>query len=215
MKNIIGLLILSLIIFACCPLADLIQEAFEGIQDTLSDIDVRDYIDSGEPEISVLEEPISVEPEGKEPFIPQINPCEGIYEKYPHDPTLGEIKGDYVGSWHASPFVSDAYNERFVLFSSGNYLFFPSQYECEYSSDEACVLSTVEDGLWGVQGEVMNFAKGGDLNNLISRSITPTIPSSADESPYPYKTTIDGLPFWLMAKEPNLWDPQTGELCDL
>jgi len=165
------------------------------------------------PENLDLEEPIIVEPEVEELFVPQMNPCEGIYEKYPHDPSLGEIKGDYVGSWHTDPSLSARWNERWVFFSSGNYLFFPSQYECAYSSDPNCTPTPIEDGLWGVQGEIMNFAKGGDLNNIISRSIAPLVPSSIDESPYPYKTTIDGLPFWLYTKDTNYWDPETGEYC--
>jgi len=59
----------------------------------------------------------------------------------------------------------------------------------------------------------MNFAKGGDLNDIISRSITDIVPSSADESRYPFRTTIDGLKFWLWSNATNFWDPETGEYC--
>jgi hypothetical protein len=69
------------------------------------------------------------------------------------------------------------------------------------------------DGLWGVQGDMMYFATAGEMDNIISRSITPLVPSSIDESPYPYKTTIDGLPFWLYTKDTSYWDPETGEYC--
>lgn len=211
MKRIIGLVVLSLFLFGCCPFTGAIQMAIEGIQNALPGI-----IGTGP---VAVQEDVQIDkidptpPEDPEPFVGTINPCEGIYEKYPHDPTLGEIREAYIGSWHAGAFVSDAFNERFVLFSSGNYLFFPDQYECAYSS-KTCVPSPIENGLWGVQGQVMHFAKEGELNNIISRSITEVVASPEDESPYPFKTTIDGLTFWLMSKDTNFWDPETGEYCD-
>ena len=39
-------------------------------------------------------------------------------------------------------------------------------------------------------------------------------PILENESPYPYKTTIDGLTFWLMSKSTDYWDPETGDYCD-
>ena len=66
--------------------------------------------------------------------------------------SLGEIKEEYIGSWHAAPSVGSGYSERFVFFSSGNYLFFPSQYECDFG-DEACVPSPYRGRYWGVQGQ--------------------------------------------------------------
>lgn len=141
------------------------------------------------------------------------NPCECLGESYKHDEELGEIKEDYIGSWHAAPFVGSGYNERFVLFSSGNYLFFPSQYECAFG-DETCVLPLVEEGTWGVQGNQMNLTKDGDINNIRSILIGEVIDSSAEESPYPLKTTFNGITYWLMSKETNMWNPETGELCE-
>jgi hypothetical protein len=152
--------------------------------------------------------------EAVELFVGYIDPCQGIYENYEHDPMLGEINEDYIGSWHASEFVSDAYNERFVFFSSGNYLFFPSQYECVYSSNENCMPSPFEDGLWGVEDEVMVFLEQGDINNIITRSTTKVVKSPEGETPYLHKINIDGLMFQLMSRQTNLWDPDTGELCD-
>jgi hypothetical protein len=141
------------------------------------------------------------------------NPCECLGESYEHDEELGEIKEDYIGSWHAAPFVGSGYSERFVLFSSGNYLFFPSQYECAFG-DESCVLPPIEEGTWGVQGNKMNLAKDGDINNIRSILIGEVIDSSEEESPYPLKTTFDGTTYWLMSKDTNKWNPETGELCE-
>jgi len=141
------------------------------------------------------------------------NPCENLGDKYEHDEGLGEIKEDYIGSWHASPFVGSGYNERFVFFLSGNYLFFPSQYECDFD-DTTCVPSPVEGGIWGVQGSQINLAKDGDINNVRSILIGEVIDSPADESPYSLKTTFDGTTYWLMTKDTNMWNPETGELCD-
>lgn len=179
---------LSILIIGCCPFTAISQMVSEQMKNALPDT-IGD----------------------EDPFTVNVNPCEGIYEKYPHDPALGEIPADYVGCWHASESVSARYNERFVLFASGHYLFFPDEYECAYTFN-TCVPSPIEDGLWGVQSQVMNFAIGGDMNNLISRSITPVIPTE-DEFSYPFTTTIDGLTFWLLSKETDMWDPETGGLC--
>jgi hypothetical protein len=141
------------------------------------------------------------------------NPCECLGDSYEHDEELGEIKEDYIGSWHAAPFVGSGFSERFVLFSSGNYLFFPSQYECDFG-DESCVLPPIEEGTWGVQGNQMNLAKDGDINNVRSILIGEVIDSSAEESPYPLKTTFNGTTYWLMSKETNMWNSETGELCE-
>jgi hypothetical protein len=208
-KRILVLTSLSIFIMCCCPLTGVIQMAIEVGQNALEELI------GPEPTLENLEidDADIVPTEEEDPFSININPCEGIYEKYRHNPALGEIKADYVGSWHASEMVTARYNERFVLFASGNYLFFPDQYECAYTF-KSCVPSPIEDGLWGVEGEVMNFAKGGDMEDLISRPITPIIPSSLDESPYPFKTTIDGLTFWLMSKSTDYWDPETGDYCD-
>ena len=214
MTKIVSLLSLMIILLGCCPLTSLVQEALGKFQNaTPQEVVVLEDLDPVAPENLDLDETSRDEPEVEDLFVPQVNACEDIYKKYPHDPTLGEIKADYVGSWHASEMVTARYNERFVLFASGNYLFFPDQYECAYTF-KSCVPSPIEDGLWGVEGEVMNFAKGGDMEDLISRPITPIIPSSLDESPYPYKTTIDGLTFWLMSKSTDYWDPETGDYCD-
>ena len=142
-----------------------------------------------------------------------INPCECLGKKYVHDEGLGEIKEDYVGSWHASAFVGSGYNERFVFFSSGNYLFFPSQYECD-SGDASCTPSPIEEGVWGIQDSQLNLAKGGDITNVRSISIGKVIDSPADESPYPLKTTFAETTYWLISKDTNLWNPETGDLCD-
>lgn len=141
------------------------------------------------------------------------NPCENMGEKYEHDEELGEIKEDYIGSWHAAPSIGSGYNERFVLFSSGNFLFFPSQYECDFG-DESCVPSPIEEGTWGVQGSQMNLAKDGDTNNVRSILIGEVIDSPAEESPYPLKTTFDGTTYWLLSKDTNIWNPETGESCN-
>ena len=53
------------------------------------------------------------------------NPCECLGRRYEYNKELGELKEEYIGSWHAAPFVGSAYNERFVFFPSGNYLLLP------------------------------------------------------------------------------------------
>ena len=73
------------------------------------------------------------------------DPCEGLGLMYAQDGALGEIKAEYVGSWHAAPSVGSGYNERFVFFSTGNYLFVPSQYDCD-PSDASCVPTPIEQG---------------------------------------------------------------------
>jgi len=211
MKRIIGLDALRFIIMGCCPFTAAIQGMIEPILNALSElmgidlVEIQDFHDLATPE--------SAEIAVTEPFISHISPCEGIYERYQHDPAQGEITADYIGSWHASESISARYSERFVLFASGNYLFFPGQYECAYTF-KSCVPSPIEDGVWGVQGQEMHFAEGGELNTIISRSVTKIHPSPDDESPYPFKTTIDGLTFWLMPKGTDYWDPETGVYCD-
>ena len=141
------------------------------------------------------------------------NPCECLGGKYQFDKILGEINEEFVGSWHAAAFVGSAYNERFVFFPTGNYLYFPSQYECN-SGDTSCIPSPVEQGIWGIQDDQMNLAKDGDINNVRSILIGKVIDSPPDESPYPFKTTIDGTTYWLLSKDTNMWNPETGEFCD-
>lgn len=141
------------------------------------------------------------------------NPCECLGGKYDHDKELGEIKEDYIGSWHAAPFVGSGYGERIVFFSSGNYLFFPSQFECDFN-DKSCIPSPLEEGTWGIQGDQMNLAKEGDIDNIRSILIGKVIDSPPDESPYPLKTTFNGTIYWLLSKDTSLWNPETGELCD-
>ena len=141
------------------------------------------------------------------------NPCECLGESYEHHDELGEIKTDYIGSWHAAPSVGSGYSERFVFFSSGNYLFFPSQYECDLNKP-ACTPSQIEEGIWGIQDNHMNLAKGGDIDYLRSISIGNVIDSSPEESPYPFITTFDGTTYWLISKDTNMWNPETGELCE-
>lgn len=140
------------------------------------------------------------------------NPCESLGDKYAHAGEIGEIKEDYIGSWHASAFVGSGYNERFVFFSSGNYLFFPSQYECDFNV-QSCTPSPIEEGIWGVQDSHINLAKEGDINHLRSILIGKVIDSPGEESPYSKKTTFDGTTYWLISKDTNLWNPETGELC--
>jgi hypothetical protein len=140
------------------------------------------------------------------------DPCENPGHKYRYDPALGEIKEEYIGSWHSSPFVGSAHTERFVFFPTGNYLFFPSEYECSYN-DESCIPSPIEEGIWGVQGGQLNLAKGGDINNVRSILIGPVVASSPDESPYPLETTFDGTTYWLMTTDTDMWNPETGEMC--
>jgi len=219
MKKIIGLAALIFLIFGCCPTTGAVQTLVERVQnEILALMDAVNLPFQEElPPIAIVPPSPTVPPDPTATQVPQtvvgiISPCEGIYEKYPHDPSLGEISEVYIGSWHADYSMSDAYKERFVLFASGNYLFFPDQYECR-NTFKTCVPSPIEDGLWGVHGQVMNFARGGDLNDIISRSITEIVPSPVDESPYPYKTTIDGLKFWLWSKETDYWDPETGDYC--
>jgi hypothetical protein len=141
------------------------------------------------------------------------NPCECLGKSYEYNQALGEIKEEYIGSWHAAAFVGSGYAERFVLFPSGNYLFFPSQYECEFGN-ESCKPSPIEEGIWGIQDSHMNLAKDGDIKNVRSILIGGVIDASPDESPYPLKTTFDGTTYWLMSKDTNMWNPETGELCE-
>jgi len=165
---------------------------------------------------SVQETPVaviqSVTDAAEDPAAVAGEPCEALGQKYEHDGALGEIKAEYIGSWHAAPSVGSGYAERVVFFASGNYLFFPSQYECAVD-DEACIASPVEEGIWGVQEGEMSLAKDGELRDPGRISIGNVVDSSPDESPYPMKTTLDGVTYWLMSSETNLWDPLTGELC--
>jgi hypothetical protein len=141
------------------------------------------------------------------------NQCECLGVKYQSDKKLGEIKEEYIGSWHAAPFVGSAYNERFVFFLTGNYLYIPSQYECDLN-DSTCIPSPIEQGIWGIQDDQMNLAKDGDINNVRSILIGKVVDSPTDESPYPLKTTFDGTIYWLLSQDTNMWNPDTGELCD-
>ena len=141
------------------------------------------------------------------------DPCESLGDKYEHSEQLGEIKEEYIGSWHAAPSVGSGYRERFVLFSSGNYLFFPSQYECNFG-DESCVPFPIEEGTWGIQDGQMNLAKEGEIANIRGIGIGEVTVSPPDESPYSIKTTFDGTTYWLISNETKLWNPETGELCD-
>ena len=141
------------------------------------------------------------------------DPCDNLGNTYVHDKAIGEIIEDYIGSWHAAPSVGSAYSERFVFFASGNYLFFPSQYECAFD-DPSCIPSPIEEGIWGVRDGQINLAIDGDINHVRSISVGKVIDSPADESPYPLKTTFDGTTYWLMSKDTNMWNPETGELCD-
>ncbi|OGO62505.1 MAG: hypothetical protein A2029_02540 [Chloroflexi bacterium RBG_19FT_COMBO_47_9] len=141
------------------------------------------------------------------------NPCECLGRKYEYDKELGEIKEEYIGSWHAAAFVGSGYSERFVFFSTGNYLFFPSQYECD-SNDASCKPSPIVEGVWGIQDSQMILAKDGDINNIRSILVGEVIDSPPDESPYPFKTFFDGTTYWLLSKDTNVWNPDTGELCD-
>jgi len=141
------------------------------------------------------------------------NPCESLGGKYEHDEELGEIKEDYIGSWHAASFVGSAYNERFLFFPSSNYLFFPSQYECDFN-DMSCIPSPIEEGIWGIQDSQMNLAKEGDINNVRSIWIGKVIDSPDEGSPYSIKTNFNGTTYWLLSKDTNMWNPETGELCD-
>ena len=141
------------------------------------------------------------------------NPCECLGRKYEYAKELGEIKEEYVGSWHAAAFVGSGYGERFVFFSTGNFLYFPSQYECD-SGDTSCIPSPIEDGIWGIQDSQINLAIEGELRNIRSILIGEVIDSPPDESPYPFKASFDGTDYWLLSKDTNMWNPDTGELCD-
>jgi hypothetical protein len=141
------------------------------------------------------------------------NPCENLGDTFEHDEELGAIQEDYVGSWHASPVVGSGYNERFVFFSTGNYIFFPSQYECDFG-DASCIPSPIEEGTWGVQDNQINLAIDGEINTIRSILAGIVIDSPSEESPYSLKTTFDGTTYWLLSKDTNMWNPETGELCD-
>lgn len=151
--------------------------------------------------------------EAAEPAQTSSDPCENLGQKYWHDDKFGQIREDYVGSWHAAPSVGSGYAERFVFFSSGNYLFFPSQYECDID-DTDCTPSPIEEGVWGVLDGQLNLVKDSDIGSLRSISIGEVVDSPPDVSPYPRKTTFDGTTYWLISEDTNLWNPQTGELCE-
>ena len=156
--------------------------------------------------------PSAIATEEEDSFSITSNPCENLGDKYVHDEELGEIIEDFTGSWHASPSVGAGYSERFVFFSSGNYLFFPSQYECD-NGDEACIPSPIEEGIWGVQDSQINLAIEGRINNVRSILIGKVSDSPDGESPYFFKTTFDGTTYWLISKDTNMWNPLTGEPC--
>jgi len=209
-----SLLIIPLVfLVACAPSPEAVQEAIEPTQTVLPSSTVEENIDlNAQENLEPTETPTS-EPEVEETDEITGDPCKNLGEWYEYNEALGEIKEDYIGSWHSSPFVGSGYTERFVFFPSGSYLFFPSQYECG-SGDESCVPSPIEQGIWGVQGSQINLAREGNVNDVRSISIGEVIDSSQEESPYPLKTTIDGIPYWLMSKDTNLWNPETGESCD-
>jgi hypothetical protein len=150
--------------------------------------------------------------EAAEPTQTTADPCENLGQKYLHDDMVGEINEDYVGSWHAAPSVGSGYAERFVFFPSGNYLFFPSQYECD-PNDSSCTPSPIEEGVWGVLDGILNLVKDGDINSVRSIPVGEVVATPPDESPYPNKTTFDGVTYWLLSPETNLWNPESGELC--
>ena len=110
------------------------------------------------------------------------DPCECLGKKYEYDKSLGEIKEEYIGSWHAAASVGSGYNERYVFFPTGNYLFFPSQYECDIN-DSTCIPSPIEQGIWGIQDSQMNLAKDGDINHVRSVLIGKVIDFPPNESP--------------------------------
>lgn len=160
-------------------------------------------------ETGIVPTPAEVESPDENPG----NPCDSLGETYEHDEDIGEIKAEYIGSWHAAPSVGSGYAERFVFFASGNYLFFPSQYECAFG-DEACVPSPIEESIWGVQEDKINLAKEGDISNIRSILIGEVIDSPSEESPYSTKTAFDGTSYWLISIATDLWNPETGEWCD-
>jgi hypothetical protein len=140
------------------------------------------------------------------------NPCANLGQKYAHNQELGEIKEEYVGSWHAAPMVGDGYNERLVFFTTGNYIYFPSQYECA-NLGTSCTPSPIEQGTWGIQGDQLILAKDGDIDSMRSVSLAEIRASDPNQSPYPLQTIINGKTYWLLSTETNLWNPITGEMC--
>lgn len=122
------------------------------------------------------------------------------------------INNDYVGSWHAAPFVGSGYAERFVFYVTGNYVYFPSQYQCD-PKDTACTPAPIRAGTWGITGDQINTTVWGDIDSMISTSVGKVIEADANESPYAYQTEIGGESYWLMSRETNLWNVVTGELC--
>lgn len=159
------------------------------------------------------QQPIITEQTNEESSAVTINACENLGNTYEHNGALGEIRDDYIGSWHASPSIGSGYNERFVFFPTGNYLFFPSQLECG-PDDESCTPSPIEEGTWGILDGLITLAIEGDINNARSVEIGRLIDSPADESPYSVKTSIDGITYWLISNDTNMWNPETGESCD-
>lgn len=158
-------------------------------------------------------QPIIGEETDEESTAVTFNACEGLGNTYEYNEALGEIREDYIGSWHASPSIGSGYNERFVFFPTGNYLFFPSQFECG-PNDESCTPSPIEEGTWGILDGHITLAIDGDINNARSMEIGRLLDSPADESPYSKKTSIDGITYWLISKDTNMWNPETGESCD-
>jgi hypothetical protein len=203
---------------AACTLSRQDSKIIAPTSTHLQESEVAETLTIRPTEITVVPTPTEKETSVFETESPDVctyvnNPCECLGKRYEYNKELGEINEEYIGSWHAAPLVGSAYNERFVFFPSGNYLLFPSQYECD-PGDFTCTPSPIEEGIWGIQDNQMKLAKGGDIENLRIITIGTVIDSSPDESPYPLKTTFDGMTYWLMSNDTDMWNPATGEFCE-
>jgi hypothetical protein len=127
---------------------------------------------------------------------------EDLSNTYTHNPEIGEIDTEYVGSWLGCALIEESYCQRYVLFDTGNYLYFPSEMEEveEY---------VVEIGIWGVEEGELSLAKDADITNIVSIALGEIEYSSAEESSYSLKANFGETTYWLVSKETNIWSTDT------
>lgn len=156
---------------------------------------VDDTIDNTIPEESQIPESGDVEEDDTETL-------EDLANTYVHNEEIGEIDEEYIGSWLGCASVGDSYCERYVLFDTGNYLYFPSE-------NEEAEEYLVEIGIWGVEEGELNLVKEADITNIVSIVLGEIEYSPADESPYSLKADFGETTYWLVSKETDIWNPST------
>jgi hypothetical protein len=149
--------------------------------------------------------------------------CLNLDNEYEYSSQIGDIDEDLIGSWHGCPSIGSGYCERYVFYNNGNYVFFHREVDKVNSTEESKESNSDEDmivqGTWGVISlengtqKLLTMAVNGIIKNKEEVVISPLQESDEDESPYPYKITIDNEEYWRVSSKTELWNPQTGEDC--